>query len=252
MNKLGQELAYKIRNIEGWLTSHEGLFLLNAAKSVISEGEIVEIGSWKGKSTIYLAYGHRLSGQRGYVWAIDPHQGAIKSSDNNTRSTLSEFTRNIQSAGVKDIVKPIVNTSIGAVKKWSKPIRLLFIDGLHDYEHAREDYLAWNKFVVPDGIIAFHDGFCGIIGVGRAIEDTIFTRPDLVDLGTVSSILYGVVGIPNYWQKIRVKVKLGLVRFANKLNQNHPTPGNFNFFLIHRIIRLLLINSYTIKVYFSS
>ena len=63
----------------------------------------------------------------------------------------------MQAAGLEDWIRAIDAPSQEAVKQWDGPIRLLFIDGDHSYEGCRRDFELWSPFVVPGGIIAFHD-----------------------------------------------------------------------------------------------
>lgn len=139
--------------VEGWLSDDEGAFLFLSAKSGPGRGAIVEIGSWKGRSTVWLAKGSKSAG-REKIYAIDPHIGAYEKSAENT---LQAFKRNIRAAGVEDYVVPIVSKSESAVKKWDKPVRLLWIDGSHEYSDVKRDVEAWEKFLVEGGVIALHD-----------------------------------------------------------------------------------------------
>jgi len=241
-------LLSKVRNVEGWLSDHEALFLYHAARMVQAPGEIVEIGSWKGKSTVCLASGLSASGKSAFVWAVDPHEGILVAGKKKGVSTLSIFNRNIRGAGLTRFVKPVVSTSQRAVRHWSKPISFLFIDGLHDYIHTKQDYLLWKKYVVSGGVIAFHDGFCGIPGVWKAIDEQFF-QSNLVDIGTVSSVLYGITGIPNIFEKMRVKSKITFIRFAQHIHALSWTPWWVKRLFIHTFIRMLLVTPYTIAVY---
>jgi hypothetical protein len=241
-------LLTKINLIEGWLSDHEAILLYNFSKLNQVGGEIVEIGSWKGKSTICLAYGLKESGICGFVWSVDPHEGKLKAVDRSGKSTLRSFLDNLSRNAVAYVVKPIVKTSLGASKYWTRQIRILFIDGIHDYEHTTQDYERWGKFVVPGGVIAFHDAFCGEIGVWQAVNQYLLTNKCLVDVGTVSSILFGVMGKPNLLNSAIVGAKICLIRFANVLN-NSVLPKPLKMFIIHRCIRILLLNKYSLAVY---
>ena len=126
-----------MEKIPGWLTKHEGQFLEKAVQSLAHQkGAIVEIGSYCGKSTIWLAQ----CGEK--VFAIDPHKGDV--SGGKTNPTISVFLSNLKRAGVQANVSPIIKTSREAHEKWEKPIKFLFIDGLHDYQHALEDFSLWS------------------------------------------------------------------------------------------------------------
>ena len=144
----------EIFKVPGMLTPTEGGFLYQLAQLESRNGVIVEIGSWKGKSTILLASGSmKVGGEK--VYAIDPHKPLAE--EGYVEDTEAEFRKNIEAAGVQDHVVPMVMTSEEAAKGWSKPIRLLWIDGDHRYDQVKRDFLLWSPHVVEGGIIAMHD-----------------------------------------------------------------------------------------------
>ena len=152
-----EAIERQVAAIGGWLTPKEGRLLYQLARRCTGCGVIVEIGSWKGKSTIWLANGAR-DGGGSTVFAIDPHTAV---SDNlATQSavpTLEEFTGNIRAAGVDDLVVAMVTTSAEAARGFDRPVELIFIDGAHDYESVALDLELWFPKVVDGGTIAFHD-----------------------------------------------------------------------------------------------
>jgi predicted O-methyltransferase YrrM len=162
------EIEKLLASIEGWLTVNEGQLLYNLAKNCKGNGVIVEIGSWKGRSTVCLAKGSK-EGKKLKVYAIDPHANTPSHKDLGEASTLVTFKRNISSAGVDEIVVPLVKTSAEARKTWgatpricqghpsSKAVQLLFIDGSHEYQMVKLDFELWFPEVVNGGIVAFHD-----------------------------------------------------------------------------------------------
>lgn len=239
-----------IESIPGWLSRHEILFLYQAARCLGGAGEVMEIGSWKGKSTVALGLGIRDSGLKRHLFAVDPHQGIIRNSGiRQPGGTYREFRDNIRKTGLDRLVRPLKMTSASAVRGWSRPISMLFIDGLHDYLHASEDLRLWRQYVTTGGIIAFHDGFAGTGGVMRAIDEGFLNPDNLTDIGTVSSILYGVVGKPGYWARQAVSLKIRLIRLANRLYRNRTIPDPVKYLIIHRLIRFMLLNRHTLRVY---
>lgn len=134
----------RMRAVEGWFTANEARALLRAACSV--EGEIVEIGSYLGRSTVVLATVRS-------IWAIDPHEG--ETSKAKVEPTYWAFLDNLEEAGVRDRVMVLRQRSTEVV--FEHPIGLLFIDGLHDYESVRADFLHFEPYVQHDGLVAFHD-----------------------------------------------------------------------------------------------
>jgi MMP 1-O-methyltransferase len=139
-------------DVEGWLSDRQGRALFDAAARATGGGVIVEIGSWKGRSTTWLASGARLAGQR--VYAIDPHRG---SREDPAVETLNEFLDNLARNGLADVVEPMVMTSEEAAARIAGPIELLFIDGDHSYEAVRRDAELWLPRLMDGGTVMFHD-----------------------------------------------------------------------------------------------
>ncbi len=133
----------------------EGKLLSKLAEKCVGRGAIVEIGSWKGFSTIYLAWGSK-SGYATKIYAIDTFAGDINNLVSGEGSTYIEFTANLKNAGVKDIVQPMVMASEQAAREWdSTPIELLWVDGDHDDIEA--DFERWYPHLIFGGIMAIHD-----------------------------------------------------------------------------------------------
>jgi MMP 1-O-methyltransferase len=152
-----EEVARRVDGIGGWLTPKEGRLLYELARRCSGRGVIVEIGSWKGKSTIWLASGSRR-GAGVPVYAIDPH--TAESDNLATQSpvpTFEEFSRNVRRAGVDDLVVPRVMTSAAAARDFTEPVELIFIDGAHDYASVALDFELWFPKVIDGGTLAFHD-----------------------------------------------------------------------------------------------
>lgn len=159
------ELSEISKNIDGWLNDMEGVALYAVAKYGPEKGNVVEIGSFKGKSTVWIAKGLK-SANREKVFAIDPHTGSVENKPGHrfsknmpsSGSTKSLFLRNLKKYEIKDWVIPLTETSQKALEAWGgSPIRLLFIDGDHRYRFVEKDFLGWERFLVRGGIIAFHD-----------------------------------------------------------------------------------------------
>jgi len=177
-------------NIEGWLQFTEGAFLYKAAKNCEGRGVIVEIGSWKGKSTIWLAKGSK-AGNNTKVYAIDPHTGSSRSRKRYGKVwSYPEFEHNIIEANVQDIVIPVIKTSKEAEQEWDgKPIELLWIDGAHEYEMVKLDFELWSHYLIEGGIIAFHDTI-GWKGPRRLVKEEIYTSHNFTNVRFTYSITY--------------------------------------------------------------
>jgi len=178
-----------LAEIDGWLTKKEGLFLYEIAKRVRPPSVIVEIGSWKGKSTICLAKGSE-AGYKAAVCAIDPHTGSPEHHQKFGKvNTFHEFSLNLKKAKVDRRVHPIRSASRDAVKGFNNPIGLLFIDGNHSIEAVKADFHLWFPKIEEGGIIAFHDSWHSdgpIVVSARAL----LTSPKIKSPGVVDSITH--------------------------------------------------------------
>jgi predicted O-methyltransferase YrrM len=173
-----------INSIEGFFTVDQAKWLFKTARSLPGGSNLVEVGSFKGRSTCCLAFGCQRNRKR--VFAIDPFDGGP---DLPTRDSFQEFSQNIARCGLSDHVQPIVGLSVEAAKTWSKPIQLLFIDGSHRYEDVLADFGAFFPHVVPGGIVVFHDVNDDWPGVKRAWQEII--RDQLESIGDCDTMAYG-------------------------------------------------------------
>ncbi|MBI2278903.1 MAG: class I SAM-dependent methyltransferase [Candidatus Brennerbacteria bacterium] len=176
-------------NVGGWLTEAEGLSLYNAAKKIKHGNVVVEIGSWKGKSTICLGNGSK-DGNKVKIFAVDPHIGSSEHQKmfNNKVDTFEEFKQNINRAGIAEFVEPIRDTSENAARNFSQKIEFIFIDGAHEYSFVRLDFRLWFPRVMNNGVLAFHDSW-HFIGPNLATAIPLLTsskikNPHLVDTTT--------------------------------------------------------------------
>jgi predicted O-methyltransferase YrrM len=151
----------------GWLDPNQGKWLFDAAKQSGLRGDIVEIGSAFGRSTVCLGLGAKIA-DVGKVYAIDPHTGDIEIrtsmiGSSIEYSSLEGFDRNVSRFDLQDWVVQIVKTSDDAYRDWAvghqgeRSIRLMFVDGWHTYDAVFRDIMLWGYYVQDDGIIAIHD-----------------------------------------------------------------------------------------------
>lgn len=155
----------KFQAVFGYLAPLEGYALKLLAASDTPAGEIVEIGSFMGRSTCWLAAG--VMDKKGVkVNAVDHFKGSPEHQAGQPDecselvkkgSTLEIFKANIKAAALEPYVNPMVGTSEEMVRGWTRPIRLLFIDGDHSYEASKRDFKLWSPYVCNSGIIALHD-----------------------------------------------------------------------------------------------
>jgi predicted O-methyltransferase YrrM len=174
---------------EGWLLDAEGPLLYSLALNCVGKGAIVEIGSWKGKSTIYLGKGSK-AGNTVTIYAVDPHTGGYEHKLFGEVATFEEFNSNIINAGIADIVTPIVKTSEEAASNFTRPCELVFIDGSHEYQFVRTDFELWFPKLVDGGIMAFHDTL-GWEGPRKVVTELLFKSMNFKNIGFVQSIVFG-------------------------------------------------------------
>ncbi len=180
-----------VAGIDGWLPEFEGELLFDLARRCSGRGIIVEIGSWKGRSTIWLASGSRAGGGA-TVYAVDPHTGSREhQAGGGVVATFAEFQRNVAAAGVADLVSPVVKPSREAVNDVPDPVALVFVDGAHEYEAVRVDFETWFPRLVEGGVMAFHDTTGAWEGPRRLVDERVFRSSVFRGVGLVGSITYG-------------------------------------------------------------
>ena len=203
-----QTIESKVEHVDGWLNPVEGRLLYRLARSCKKRGAIVEVGSWKGKSTIWLSHGS-VAGSGGKVHAIDPHTGSPEHSRMFGEVwTFDEFERNIRDAGMKEMVVPHVDFSDAVAKRFEEPVEFIFIDGLHEYEGVKIDFDAWYPKVVDGGWMAFHDTTCWP-GVLKVVVENVFRSGNFRRIGFAKSIVYAQkVSRLTAWERIENRLML--------------------------------------------
>jgi len=157
-----------METVEGWFTREEGALLFDAA--LASSGAIVEVGSWKGRSTCLLGAAAKVvAGRR--VFAVDPHEGEVTGGAGGP-STFEEFQDTLVRARLLLEVFPFRRRSYEVEWSWG-PIGLLFIDGLHDEANVRRDFEHFEPHVPAGGFAAFHDCQYAYPGVIAVVEDLL-------------------------------------------------------------------------------
>jgi predicted O-methyltransferase YrrM len=155
---------------KGFMPPVEGEALGAAAAVYASVGTIVEIGTYCGKSTIYLAAAAASVGQK--VVTVDHHRGSEENQAGweyhdatmvdpatGRLDTLPTFRATLAASGLERHVIAIVGRSADVAKLWQQPVGLLFIDGGHTDAAATADYEGWTPWVRPGGALAIHDVF---------------------------------------------------------------------------------------------
>lgn len=156
-----KELLLKVNNIEGWLAQNEIIMLYNIALKACSNIKpnqfLIEIGSWKGKSTVTIGLACKKK-NKGKLIAIDPHQKTLAHKIYKTSSTLLELKKNIKANKIEKFVIIEKSSSKKAYIKYKNiKSRLVFIDGDHSENQAKYDTFKWEKTVVNNGYLILHD-----------------------------------------------------------------------------------------------
>lgn len=179
------------QKVPGHLMENEARFLGLLAACVPARGTIVEIGSFKGRSTVMLAKVASHYGC-GPVVAIDPHNSPIllDHDANPGASSYQDFLDSMHAAGVSNHVEPYAAYSKDVADSWNRPIRLLWIDGDHSYEGAKNDLDGFFPHLVPRGVVAFHDALNAFPGPIRVFVEDILRSDRFGPAGFVHSIAW--------------------------------------------------------------
>jgi predicted O-methyltransferase YrrM len=179
------------RKVPGHLLENEARFLGLLAACVPGTGTIVEIGSFKGRSTVMLAKVAAHYGS-GPVVAIDPHNSPIllDLEANPEASTYQDFLNSINAAGVSGHVEPHLAYSNDVASTWKRPILVLWIDGDHSYDGVKKDLEGFLPHMEPYGVVAMHDALHVSPGPIRMFVEEILRSDRFGPAGFVHSIAW--------------------------------------------------------------
>jgi predicted O-methyltransferase YrrM len=164
------ELLEHARAAKGFMPEAEGALLHRTALAHLALGPALEVGTYCGKSAIYLGAAARTTGS--VVFTLDHHRGSEENQagwehhdptlvdpELGLMDTLPTFRRTIARAGLEDEVVALVGRSTTIAAHWRTPLGLLFIDGGHAEVHAQNDYTGFARWLVPGGALVIHDVF---------------------------------------------------------------------------------------------
>jgi predicted O-methyltransferase YrrM len=154
--------------IETHLTRREKIKLFDLATTC--SGNVVEIGSFVGASTCFLASAILAKGNRNSqrIWCVDTWMNDAMSE--GARETYVEFTRNV--VEFRDFITPVRSLSLTAAAAFSSRIDLLFIDGDHSHQAVVADWESWSRHLSDGAVVVMHDsGWAD--GVQRVIAEHI-------------------------------------------------------------------------------
>lgn len=193
LNAVLDEAWQAARNIPGFLVEEEARFLGLIAACAPRGGAILEIGSFKGKSTVMLAKVARHY-DLGKIVAVDPHNfNSAELEEHRTKpgaSSYEEFLNHLEAAGVSDQVEAHRAFSSEIAAAWNHPIRFLWIDGDHSYQGAKSDFDGFIPHVIPGGIVAFHDALHAFSGPIRVFVEDVLRSDQFGAAGFVHSIAW--------------------------------------------------------------
>ncbi|WP_203335667.1 class I SAM-dependent methyltransferase [Nocardioides limicola] len=181
------DLLQIARSTKGFMPEDEGLALHRLACQQLPHGPALEVGSYCGKSAVYLGAAARRTGPECVVFTVDHHRGSeenqagwehhdpeVVDPETGLMDTLPTFRRTIASAGLEAQVVAVLGTSVTVSRHWRIPLALLFIDGGHGVQPARDDFAGWPHWVQPGGLLAIHDVFPDPAEGGRPPYEQIY------------------------------------------------------------------------------
>jgi MMP 1-O-methyltransferase len=202
---MNSELMRAAEAAPGFMPPAEGLALFDAAARYAPVGPVLEIGSYCGKSTIYLAAAARAAGQ--LVVTVDHHRGSeehqpgweyhdprLLDPATGRLDTLPRLRATLAAAGLEEDVVVIVGRSADVARLWATPLGLVFVDGGHTEQAAVTDYECWAPRVALGGALAIHDVF-----------------PDPADGGQAPYLIYQRALSSGAFSEVRVQGSLRLL-----------------------------------------
>ena len=194
------KLGIDPNQVKGFLEKQEAESLYQFAKKYSSIGPCLEIGSYCGKSAVYLGAAVKENNQ--ILYSIDHHKGSeeqqpgeeffdpdLLDETGKGINTLPFFLETLDHADLRDKVVPIVSKSVEASEVWSQPLAMGFIDGGHSDQAANDDYDFWHPHIIEGGLLAIHDVFPNPEDGGRppfniytkAKESGLFKEVDMIN-----------------------------------------------------------------------
>jgi MMP 1-O-methyltransferase len=170
MTGMPADLRAKALAAKGFMPEEEGDLLYDVAERALADGPGLEVGTYCGKSAIYLGAAARAAGST--VFTVDHHRGSeenqvgweyhdatLADAEFGRLDTLPTFRHTLKDAGLEEEVVAVVGRSRTVSALWRTPLALVFIDGGHTDEHAGNDYTGWGRWVQHGGTLVVHDVF---------------------------------------------------------------------------------------------
>jgi predicted O-methyltransferase YrrM len=199
---MDEHLRTVARDAIGFMPEPEGLALYEAGLEGARVGPMLEIGSYCGKSAIYL--GAAAEERMAVLFSIDHHGGSEEQQPGEEYhdprlvdpatgkiDTLPIFKRTIVEAGLENSVVAVVGDSAAIASRWTRPLGLVFVDGGHSEEAAAADLDGWSPHLLPGGLLLIHDVFPDPADGGRApfnIYEKALASGDYEEIRAVGSL----------------------------------------------------------------
>ncbi len=164
------KLPIDINRVKGFLAEDEAEALFHHALAMAPKAAVMEIGSYCGKSAVYLGTAAKEVG--GVVYAVDHHRGSeehqlgeeyhdpdLYDERAGLMDSFRAFRNTMRQSQLEDTVIPVVAPSRLVATQWATPLAMVFIDGGHSLEAAMVDYQSWAGHIIRGGILAIHDLF---------------------------------------------------------------------------------------------
>lgn len=225
----------RLRDVPGWLRAEQARRLWDAAGRVPEGGQIVEIGSYQGRSTIVLG---RAAADSVPVVSIDPHAGNDRAptvwegSPADGRRDHLAFNEHLRAHGVAGHVRHVCSSSSSAHKHVAGEIDLLYVDGSHRYRDVLGDLRRWGSRVRDGGSMFVHDSYASLFVtaatyrsiafsshwrfVGRERSLAEYRRQQVLGWARIVNVARQLAGLPWFTRNLAVKTlcTLGLERLA--------------------------------------
>jgi MMP 1-O-methyltransferase len=192
--------------VKGFLETEEGLRLFELAFEASRSGPCLEIGSYCGRSTVYLGAGCKCNNAT--LFSLDHHGGSEEHQPGELYfdpelfdpflfrvDSFRYFRQTLLAADLENTVVPLVTSSSVAARQWFTPLSLVFIDGGHAYETVFNDYACWHRHIISGGFLVFHDIF-----------------PDPADGGQAPYEVYQMALSSGQFQPLAMTGSLGVLR----------------------------------------
>jgi|tagenome__1003787_1003787.scaffolds.fasta_scaffold20935056_2 hypothetical protein len=184
----GKSLRRLFKRTQGMTNLKEASLLYELAREA-RIGCIVEVGSYRGRSTVALGLGS-MDGNRLPVFAIEPHEqfrgvlgGQFGAEDRGA------FFRAMLDSACYQVVRLVNLSSEIVAAQWTKPVGLLWIDGDHSYEGVKRDFSCWSPHLTDNATVAFDDATDPTIGpykiIAELLQSGLFQKIETVNKITV-------------------------------------------------------------------